>query len=538
MFSNVKHIISKVEKLHVLYIATFLFILGFFAYGNTLGNGLFFDDQDFIYDNVYVQNFAVDKFFTQNAIAGAGKISNYYRPLQELSYSLEYQLFHTAPFIYHLDNLLLHISASILLFLFINKLINNKTVATLTGILFLIHPVQTEAVSYVSGRNDPMYVIFALLTFVFYLNSKRKYYILSLITYCLSLLSKEAALMLPGLIVLIDYFQTKSLKKTATHFKIFLPYIMIAAVYFLLRLTTLNFQDVLNFYGTQTLYTTNIFVRLLTFLSTLPTYMGILFYPQTLYIDRPTPVESMLLRSSILLSLAVIGIIFSLSVRIFKKNPIFLFCFLWFFIAMIPVSGIIPINGLIYEHFLYFPSVGIFLVVSYLPYLVLGKIKFRYISFAVLLVTCCILLTLLFRTILRNNDWNNPITFYKQTIQHNPTSARLHNNLAMAFADENKNEEAIKEYKMAIKLNDSYPQTHYNLGNTYVAINKLDDAEKEYFISLKIDRTFYRSYLKLAQIYKATGNKEKMEKLIKEVEILSRKNPQLTPMLESIKSLP
>ena len=80
----------------------------------------------------------------------------------------------------------------------------------------------------------------------------------------------------------------------------------------------------------------------------------------------------------------------------------------------------------------------------------------------------------------------------------------------MAYADENKNEEAIKEYTLAIKLLDVYPQTHYNLANSYVAINKLDEAEKEYRKSLKIDPTFYRSYLALARIYKTTGNKQKI----------------------------
>src|SRR3989344_5379849 len=304
--SSVTKLLKTIEKLHTLYIATFLFFLSFFVYGNTLGNGLFFDDQDFIYDNTYVKEFAIDKFFTENAIAGVGKTSNYYRPLQQLSYSIEYHLFQGLPFIYHLTNLLLHAIAGILLFLFIRKLLNNNFIAGLTSILFLIHPVQTEAVAYASGRNDPMYVIFALLTFVFYLKGGTKFYILSLITYLLSLLSKEAALMIPGLIIMIDYFKTQSMRKTLKHMKLFIPYLLITGVYFLLRLTTLNFQDTLNFDGAGNVYTTNIFVRLLTFLSLLPQYMHFIFYPDILYIDRVADFVTSLLNISVIASIVTI----------------------------------------------------------------------------------------------------------------------------------------------------------------------------------------------------------------------------------------
>lgn len=107
------------------------------------------------------------------------------------------------------------------------------------------------------------------------------------------------------------------------------------------------------------------------------------------------------------------------------------------------------------------------------------------------------------------------------------TLARVHNNLAMALADEGKNDMAIQEYKEAIKLNDIYPQSHYNLANAYVALNKLDDAEKEYQKSLTIDPTFYRSYVSLARLYKATEQKEKFDSVLINVEQLTKKTQTL-----------
>lgn len=527
--------LKQIEKIHTLYFATFLFLLTFFVYGNTLFNGLFFDDQDFIYDNTYVKTFAIDKFFTENAIAGAGKISNYYRPLQETTYAVEYALFKDMSFIYHFDNIFLHAIAGILLFIFIKNLTKNNFVALVTSLLFIIHPHQTEAVAYASGRNDSMYVIFTLLTFLFYLKKERKFYLLSLFTYLLALLSKEAALMVPGLIVLIDYFKTQSIKKTLLGYKQFIFYFVIAGLYFLLRLTVLNFQDTLNFYGTGTIYTTNVFVRILTFLSLLPTYMHIIFYPDVLYIDRLATIVTDPINMNVLMSIVGIGILLFFCIKSFRKYPIFLFCFSWFFITIVPVSGIIPINGLLYEHFLYFPSIGIFLAIAYLLFLLIGKTKSVAVLSIIYLCLCCLFLILITRTMIRNTEWYDAITFYNQTISHNPTSARLHNNLAMALADKGNNTKAIVEYKKAIYLSDLYPQTHYNLANTYITVNDYKNAEKEYVLSLEMDPTFYRSYLHLADLFKTTNQPDKLSNLIKKLEMLTQKYPNFREILKIIK---
>lgn len=141
---------------------------------------------------------------------------------------------------------------------------------------------------------------------------------------------------------------------------------------------------------------------------------------------------------------------------------------------------------------------------------------------------------LLFRTIVRNSDWHDPITFYSQTLEHNPTSGRLHNNLAMALAEAGKNNEAIIEYKRAISFEDFYPQTHYNLANAYIAVNNIDLAEKEYQNALKKDPYFIRAYVNLAKIYHARGERSKLSDLAKQLEAVSQKNQNFLPILKAI----
>lgn len=530
-------LIAKIQKTHILYIATFFFLLTFIVYGNALGNGLFYDDEDFIYNNAYVKNFSVKEFFTQNAIAGASKISNYYRPLQLLTYGIEQKLFGGSAFVIHLDNILLHIVAVITLFVLLNLILKNKPISLLATVLFAIHPINTEAVTYASGRNDPLAAIFIFLTLITFLKNTKKSKIFSVIFLIFALISRESAIVSPFLLLSIFLFQTESLKKTLEKIPSMLPLFGVILIYILLRLTVLNFNNTLNFYNDNSLYVTNIFVRITTFLSVLPTYITTLIFPKILQYDRVAEVVNSTLNTNVLLSLIVVIIYGIFSIKKFKKQPLFLFSFLWFFIALLPASGIIPINGIIFEHFVYIPAIAFFIVISYLIISFFQKIKSDGLSFVFLLLVIMTFSLLSIRTIQRNQDWHDPITFYTKLLEHNPTIARVHNNLAMALADEGKNDKAIQEYKEAIKLNDIYPQAHYNLANAYVALNKSDDAEKEYQKSLTIDPTLYQSHVSLARLYKATEQKEKFDSVLINVEQLTQKNPNFIPILNYIKSL-
>lgn len=511
---------QKIEKIHFLYIATFLFIITLVAFGNTLFNQLFFDDEQFIYKNLYVQNFSVLKYFSESVTSGAGVVSNYYRPLLLLTYGIEHKLFSNLSFIYHLDNLLIHAGSGILLFIFLKRLLGNTFIPLLTSTLFLIHPIQTEAVSYASGRNDPLSAVFIFLTLILFFREGRYSRLFATFFFVLALLSREPAVITPALIFIADLYKTKSFTKTGGNIPRLAPLIAVVIIYFFLRLTVLNFQNTLNFYQTPTPYSTNVTFRLFTFLSVLPTYIGLLFFPKTLFIDRSAEVIRSPLNISVITSLAFIIFLGFFSLKIFKKNPLFLFSFLWFFVAFLPTSGIIPINGIIYEHFLYLPSIGIFLGLSLSFFLAFTKIKNPTVLSLFLIFLLSSLLTLTVRTIMRNKDWRDPITFYTKTIENSPISARLHNNLAMALSEKGKIKEAIKEYKTAINICDCHPQTHFNLANAYLSLNRIDEAKEEYKKAIKIDPSFIKAYLSLAQILKILGEEKELKKLENDMKTL------------------
>lgn len=529
-------LVRKINRTSSLYLATILFLVTFIVYLNTLGNGLFFDDEQFIYDNKYVQSFSIGTFFTQSLTSEIGELTNYYRPLLFTTFSIEYLFFKDSAFIYHLNSLLIHSFGGIFLFLYLKRLFKNTFVAFTTSLLFLIHPVQTEAVSYVSGRGDPLAFLLMMITLFLSLSNNKKAIHWSYIFFIGALLSKELALMTPFLIFISHLFKTNVISKKTiiSALKKSSIYFIIAIFYFVLRITVFNFANTLNFYKTENDYSSSLFVRLNTFLNILPIYGSLLILPVHLFMERDVTIQiykTITMYTFIVFSffIGMTGIFWY-----FRKNySIFLFSFLWFIIAFGPTSGIIPINGIFYEHFLYFPSVGFFLFLSYLLYLIIEKGN-KYFSFFIIICFFIYITFLSIRTIGRNFEWNNPITFYNQTLQYAKT-ARIYNNLAMAYAESNNHSKAIETYKKAINFSDVYPESHYNLGNTYSAINDYKNAEREYKEALRLNPYFYLSFIKLFELYKNTNNKEGITNVLLDVKTLSETNSSFDSLYKELK---
>lgn len=505
--SIVSQLIKKIQKTSSLYLATILFFICIILYINTLGNGLFFDDEQFIYKNPNVIQFSLQNFFTQSLTPQTGQPTNYYRPLLFLTFGFEYAIFSDAPFIYHFDNMVLHGLCAILLYLVLIKIFKNKPLGFLTALLFTIHPIQTEAVSYANSRGDSLALLFILLTLYLLCCNNTKYYFLSLLTFLCALLSKETAIITPFLVVLTIFFSNsnQSLDGFRRSIQKALAFFLILSGYVLLRLTILNFNNTLNFWGYETVYTTSLFVRLNTFLSVLPLYVSLLIAPITLFIERDATISipSSITASTIAVLSCFIGLLFFFW-KIRKKYPVPLFCLLWFTISFGPTSGIIPINGIFYEHFLYIPSIGFFLLLSYLVLILLQKTR-PFVATLIFVLLIAYILLLSFRTILRNNDWHDPIKFYTQTLMHAQT-ARIYNNLAIAYAETHNYTKSIPLYKKAIQLSDTYAETHYNLGNAYKMEKSYTKAVNEYKKSLEINKWFIYPYIQLYETYSITKN--------------------------------
>ena len=561
----------------------FLLIIGFSLYVNSLSNRMFWDDDDNVVNNIFIKDWKyLPNIFKENLIAGAGLQSNYYRPLLLITYAFDYRIWGLHPFGYHLTNTLLHVLNAFLIFLIIAFLIKKKTVALLVSLLFLIHPLQTEAITPVAGRADPLFVFFLLLSFWLFIKfqnlTQKKFILLSSLFFILSLLSKEIAIVLPALLILylVCFKERKinwsSIKKIAISIW---PFLLIALIYFILRLTVLNFGGTLNLYQEENLFTSRLDIRLLTFFKVLLVYYRLIFVPLGLHMDRSIPLATSIFQWQVLLSLLILtGIAIAIRMGAFglpeckeqsdecegalfgcikswQKERVVFFAFGWFFINLLPTSNIVPVSGLLYEHWLYLPLVGIFLVGAIFLEKLWQKLghpnsappssdghrrtsatRMRPPEFKYYLKWPLIILLIIYLgffsvlTIKRNFDWHDPITFYEKNLKY-VSVPREYNNLGNAYADKGEYEKAIAQYQKAISLSDIYPQVHYNLANSYRNSGRAKEATAEYKKAIQMDKNFTPAYYNLSSLYLEIGQNSEALNILFELEKIIPKDPRL-----------
>lgn len=520
-----------------------MFALVLFAYGPSLGNSFVWDDEQFIYNNSYVRDFAVAEIFTQNTIAGAGESSTYYRPLTTLSFAVDHAIWGFNPFGFHLTNTLLHFGAGLLLFFYLKTLGFSRLSSLTISSIFLVHPLQTEAVVYANSRGDSMYTFwafFSLLSFALLIKKKYPQFtiydltitfnktILLLVTvaaYVLAILGKEigiATLGLIGLTFMFAHYQTfvelriwKIIRNNVASFTAFVLSLVAAATYLFMRTHIIQIPTTQNDYFAGTAYGESVFVRLHTFTQALWHYFRLLLFPYPLHMERSIPVIEHPLSVWLIATILLVFAFTYLAVQEYKKSKTgyILFGSLWFLAMLVPVSGIIPVNGLIYEHWLYVPLVG-FLIAVYGGKTLLPHRTSQKISQILKKIVPIIVLLYIFLTIRQNYLWSNPVRFYSYTLQFTET-ARLRNNLAMAHAEAQNYEAAISNYQKAIQINDTYPQTHYNLGNTLQAVGETALAKKEYATAIRMNENFMPAYVSLVNIFLTEQDYENAESLLK-----------------------
>ncbi len=332
-------------------------VLGFMAYGNALQGGFLFDDSYLVTDNVHVKDWShAGKLFTEDIGAGAGDTYSFYRPLLMLTYMVDYSIGRLNPTVYHVTNVLWHILAAAGVFALIYTLCGDRLLAGMTAALFVVHPIHTEAVSYISGRSDPLALFFLMLTFVLYLRQLSRpaghLWAGMVLSYAAALASREMAVIFPVLLLLYHFVFKKEIR-----YKEFTSVVAVAGLYVLLRLTVL--RDLLSYVSDMA----PLSQRLPGFFVALTRYLGLLALPLGLHMEY----GSRFFPFSDPRALAGLGILAGLLVLFFRlrpRQPLVSFSIGWFLITLLPVSNIFPLNAYMAEHWLYMPSVGFFLVVA------------------------------------------------------------------------------------------------------------------------------------------------------------------------------
>ena len=476
--------------------------LSLIVFGIVLSGGFVFDDTLFVESNTAIRSLTnIFEFFVTSPVTGAGlDVSNFYRPLQTLIFALVYSVFGLTPFVFHLIPLVLHTINA----LFVRRLLIHLNFSDLSayigGIFFLLHPAQLEAVSYISGLADPLTLFFFFLGFFAFLKNQWR----SILWCVLALLSKEWAVLFLPFILILSSTTWKNIPPPTLFFrKIFITLsTFLTSIYLVLKFTVLDFTGL----GGLAENVPHLGVRLITFVATLWEYALILFFPLTLYLERPYEYISQVVHPQFIFGILLIMLVFFISIYAYKKDQRVALGFSFMSVAFIPYTNIVPLNAIYLEHWLYIPLIGFIIVLSSL----LEKIKNKKIVVIGFLI---IILLFTVRDIQRNIDWTNTERFYLHEIAHNPT-ARIHNNLAMYYAEKSNYQDAIDHYKKSLAIDRSFPQTYHNLGQTYRALKRFEEAETMYKEALLLNHQFIHSYIALYNLYIEVGETEKAEEIL------------------------
>ena len=506
-----------------------IIILGLFIYANSLNGEFIRDDNTLVRDNVYIKSWSgIGRCFTKNIALGGRQEWNSYRPLQMLTYALDYSAWKSDVRGYHLTNTLLHILTALALYWFINVLYTDKTLSFFTAVLFVTHPIHTGAVSYISGRADSLAALFMLLCLIVYIKfineRKTPVYIFMILTYAAALLSRENSLTLPLLLLVYHYAFKKKIDR-ASLFSLS----ALAGAYILLRLTVLKAML------SNISYTTTLAQRIPGFFAALAGYIKLLLLPFNLH----TAYGNKLFNLGDPAALAGMAIMAALLIAAFKSrkkgtgyffendkagksslSPFFakagksslspFFALMWFIITLLPQSNLYPVNAYMAEHWLYLPSMGFFLIAAKgLAHLYRDeRSKVFGIAAVIALVSFYSYLT-----VKQNYYWKEPVSFYKRTLKYAPDDFKEYLHLGNAYRRMRMTRESIESYMKAVKINPECAEAYNNLGAANYDAGKKKEAAPFFKKALEINPDYAAAYNGLALVYYDTGRRKEAVEL-------------------------
>jgi tetratricopeptide (TPR) repeat protein len=576
--------ILRKPLVHIVLIAA----LGFFAYSNTFSIPFLFDGKLQIVDNSVIKDL---KNFTSDR---GGYDYNPRRFIGYLSFALNYHFGGLSVAGYHIVNLLIHIGNAVLVYFFVlltfrtayvttvrseKSVVNSKRTATgdvtvgaspvsvhhysllstddsrsfialFSALLFVSHPLQTQAVTYVVQRFASLATFFYLLSLVMYIKGrlvieKRDdaggglfsgpsllFYLLSLISAVCAMKTKEMAFTLPLVIALYEFiFFTSPLKKRL----LFLVLVLLTLI--IVPMSVLHsdrpLQEILSDLSEQTRVQTQMsrWEYLATEMRVIVTYIRLIFLPINQNLDYDYPVYHSLFTPPVFLSFLFLLSIFGLGIYLLfrrMKNDgrstsvhyrLIGFGVLWFFITLSVESSIIPIVDVIFEHRLYLPLAGAFIG---LTTGILIAAKTLSIERIVIPTLALVTIALSGLTYARNTVWRDGISLWQDVVEKSPNKARPYYELGLAYVSQGQLDKATAQFQTAVRLKPDYVGAHNNLGVAYKSQGQLNRAIAEYQTALRLKPDNAEARNNLGAAYASQGQ---LDRAIAEYQAALRLKP-------------
>lgn len=462
-------------------------------YGNALNGAFLWDDHTLVHGNFFLQWKNLIRLLTSDIAAGTGGHYDYYRPLQMITYLLDRSLWGENTFGYHLSNVLLHAGAAWVCYSLALLLLRDRAGAFIAALLFLVHPVHTEAVSYISGRADSLAAIFIGISVIFYLKDEESKNRAALVfgAFALGLFSKESAVLTPILAMLCG-----ALIRRKPDLKILGLMLLISLAYAGIRLVKMA--------PSPAEFT--LMERIAAFLASGARLSQSFFFPAGIHLDYGYP-RFQWNDPQVWIGALVWAGILAAAVK-FKNRPAVLFGILWFLIALFPATPLAPaqLHSYFADHWLYLPSWGIFLIAGKAAAEAVqrGGNRRKIAGTAVALVA----VISAGLTIHQNTHWRDSQSLSRYIVRQDPNSWKACYSLGIAAEDRGDANAAMQWYTRALKIRPAYAEAHYNLGGIQAARGDNEGAIQSYKEAIRAKPNFFEAYNNLGNVLKSNGRIE------------------------------
>lgn len=447
-----------------------LVLAAFLLYAGTFDHPFVFDDLHSIVDNPHIKDLSrIPSYLSDPQAFSATENVRMYRPLLLITYALNYRLGGLDPAGWHAINILLHglcaaLVAQLAWALGRAKAITVPTAnlwvaALVAGGLFLVHPLASEPVNYISARSGLLAALFFLLAVWLHsegrVRENRLWVWLGPLVFALSLMSKEETIVLVVLIPLIDALVLKP-QGQRHDYPLWAAYLAVAIAYLLLR------KAVLGASFSQT-PVRPAWDNLLTQTKALVIYLKLLVLPTGLNAGRDLPVETGLLNPRVLSAIALLGTLTALAITQWRQRPLITLCAAWFLLTLAPTSSIIPLNQIMAERRMYLPLAGFALLVAGF----VASRNAKELDKAGLAIAAALLLALGGMTAMRNRVWATDLSLFSDMVAKAPTQYLNHFGVARALKQRGDYEGALAAYEKGLALKPDDPEMLNNVGNLY-----------------------------------------------------------------------
>ncbi|MBT4485778.1 MAG: tetratricopeptide repeat protein [Candidatus Latescibacteria bacterium] len=493
-------------------------VLGLIIYSNTFNSSFHFDDLSSITENIDIRD-----------VHDVKTIWNYMdrRFVAYYSFAINYHFNRLDVFGYHIVNVTIHLLASFMvwwltLLTLSTPVMRRESISSYKnlialgcGLVFVSHPLQTQAVTYIVQRLASLATLFYLASLCLYLSARMTkqrrvaplFFAGSVAAALLGIFTKEIVFTLPFSILLYEiYFFRTGEQRILAVFKnkkfwlYSIPFFMFLLILPALLsfdpssvLVSVTSQRHLDPPLTNAIYT-------MTQFRVFVTYIRLLFLPIYQNIDYDFPASLSFFEVSTLAGFLFLITLLIIAVRLFSNYRLVSFGIVWFFLTS-SVEAFKPLGNVIFEHRLYLPMFGFSVVLTGALYYILWKKNVRIVAAILLaLVLCNSILT--YR---RNKVWKDDFTLWSDTSKKSPEKARPYSSLGFAYDRAGKYNEAIQSYRKALSINPDYSRAYYNLGNTLSRLGRVEEAIASYREAIRAKPNYPEAYCNLGNTQSSLG---------------------------------